>query len=198
MSLEIAEATPLPLNVDSERCFPDEPGGVAETVRLLADAGAAGCSVEDFDPATGEIEAVEAAAARVAGCGVRAARAHSPRREPSPRRRRSRRHDRPAGGVPRRGRRRGLRAGPRRPWLDLAARRRGRHTGQRARVAKRPDRRRAGQNRRPPRLHRRGSGHGSPTAPLLQGAAELRDAGTSRYSEGGAPAEALRAALGDG
>ena len=29
----IAAATPLPLNVDSERCFPDEPGGVAETVR---------------------------------------------------------------------------------------------------------------------------------------------------------------------
>ncbi len=87
---EIAEATPLPLNVDSERCFPDGPGGVAETVRLLADAGAAGCSIEDFDPATGEIEAVETAAARVADAAVRAARAHSPRREPSPRRRRSR------------------------------------------------------------------------------------------------------------
>ena len=39
----VAAATSLPLNVDSERCFPDEPGGVAETVRLLADAGAAGC-----------------------------------------------------------------------------------------------------------------------------------------------------------
>ena len=63
---EIAEATPLPLNVDSERCFPDEPGGVAETVRLLADAGAAGCSIEDFDPATGEIEPLEVAAERVA------------------------------------------------------------------------------------------------------------------------------------
>jgi 2-methylisocitrate lyase-like PEP mutase family enzyme len=35
----------VPLNVDSERCYPDEPGGVAETVRLLAEAGAAGCSV---------------------------------------------------------------------------------------------------------------------------------------------------------
>jgi len=62
----IAEATPLPLNVDSERCFPNEPGGVAETVRLLADAGAAGCSIEDFDPATGAIEAVEVAVERVA------------------------------------------------------------------------------------------------------------------------------------
>jgi 2-methylisocitrate lyase-like PEP mutase family enzyme len=62
----MASATPLPLNVDSERCFPDQPGGVAETVRLLADAGAAGCSIEDFDPATGEIEALEVAVERVA------------------------------------------------------------------------------------------------------------------------------------
>ncbi len=62
----IAAATTLPLNVDSERCFPDEPGGVEETVRLLADAGAAGCSIEDFDPATGAIEALEVAAERVA------------------------------------------------------------------------------------------------------------------------------------
>ena len=62
----VAGATPLPLNVDSERCFPDEPGGVAETVRLLADAGAAGCSIEDFDPATGEIESLDVAAERVA------------------------------------------------------------------------------------------------------------------------------------
>ena len=62
----VAEATPLPLNVDSERCFPDEPGGVAETVRLLADAGAAGCSIEDFDPGTGAIEPLEVAVERVA------------------------------------------------------------------------------------------------------------------------------------
>jgi 2-methylisocitrate lyase-like PEP mutase family enzyme len=62
----VAGATPLPLNVDSERCFPDEPGGVAETVRLLADAGAAGCSIEDFDPGTGAVEPLEVAAERVA------------------------------------------------------------------------------------------------------------------------------------
>ena len=37
---ELAAATPLPLNVDSERCYPDDPGGVAETVRLLSEAGA--------------------------------------------------------------------------------------------------------------------------------------------------------------
>jgi 2-methylisocitrate lyase-like PEP mutase family enzyme len=62
----VAAATPLPLNVDSERLYPDDPGGVAETVALLAGAGAAGCSVEDYNPATGGMDDVEVAAARVA------------------------------------------------------------------------------------------------------------------------------------
>jgi 2-methylisocitrate lyase-like PEP mutase family enzyme len=63
---ELAAATPLPLNVDSERLYPDDPGGVGETVRLLADAGAAGCSIEDYDPATGKVDVVGLAAERVA------------------------------------------------------------------------------------------------------------------------------------
>jgi 2-methylisocitrate lyase-like PEP mutase family enzyme len=63
---ELTAATSLPLNVDSERCFPDEPGGIAETVALLAEAGAAGFSIEDYDPATGRIEELELAAERVA------------------------------------------------------------------------------------------------------------------------------------
>jgi 2-methylisocitrate lyase-like PEP mutase family enzyme len=71
---EIARATSLPLNVDSERCYPEDPGGVAETVRLLAEAGAAGCSIEDYDPATGRIDDVARAAERVA---VAAEAAHS-------------------------------------------------------------------------------------------------------------------------
>jgi 2-methylisocitrate lyase-like PEP mutase family enzyme len=62
----VADATSLPLNVDSERCYPDDPGGVAQTVTLLADAGAAGLSIEDFDPATGTIDDVGGAAERVA------------------------------------------------------------------------------------------------------------------------------------
>jgi len=62
----LAAATDLPLNVDSERCYPDDPGGVAETAALLAGAGAAGFSVEDWDPATGTIDPVEVAVARVA------------------------------------------------------------------------------------------------------------------------------------
>jgi 2-methylisocitrate lyase-like PEP mutase family enzyme len=62
----IAEATPLPLNVDSERCYPDDPGGIAETVSLLADAGAAGFSIEDYDPVAGRIDDAGLAAERVA------------------------------------------------------------------------------------------------------------------------------------
>ncbi len=62
----LAATTSLPLNVDSERCFPDDPGGVAETVRLLAEAGAAGCSIEDWDPPTGQIADVGATTERVA------------------------------------------------------------------------------------------------------------------------------------
>jgi 2-methylisocitrate lyase-like PEP mutase family enzyme len=62
----VAAAVSVPLNVDSERLYPDEPGGVAETVRLLAEAGASGCSIEDFDPATGGIDDVAEAAGRVA------------------------------------------------------------------------------------------------------------------------------------
>jgi 2-methylisocitrate lyase-like PEP mutase family enzyme len=63
---QLAAATALPLNVDSERLYPDDSGGVAETVALLAEAGAAGCSVEDYDPATGRIDDVGVAAERVA------------------------------------------------------------------------------------------------------------------------------------
>src|SRR5258708_2351220 len=63
---ELSAATELPLNVDSERCYPDDPGGVAETVALLAEAGGAGFSIEDYDPATDTIDDVGLAAERVA------------------------------------------------------------------------------------------------------------------------------------
>jgi 2-methylisocitrate lyase-like PEP mutase family enzyme len=63
---ELAAATDLPLNVDSERCYPDDPGGVAETVALLAAAGAAGFSIEDYDPAQNGMDEIGAAAERVA------------------------------------------------------------------------------------------------------------------------------------
>jgi 2-methylisocitrate lyase-like PEP mutase family enzyme len=62
----LASATDLPLNVDSERCYPDDPGGVTRTVELLAEAGAAGFSIEDYDPDAKRIDEVEVAAERVA------------------------------------------------------------------------------------------------------------------------------------
>lgn len=63
----LVAATTIPVHVDSEACFPGEPGGITETVRLLAEAGAAGCSIEDFDPTTGpEILPVDVAVERVA------------------------------------------------------------------------------------------------------------------------------------
>jgi 2-methylisocitrate lyase-like PEP mutase family enzyme len=74
---QVAAATPLPLNVDSERCFPDDPGGVAETVRLLGAAGAAGCSIEDWNPVEGRIEDVGLATERVAEA-AQAARGFEP------------------------------------------------------------------------------------------------------------------------
>jgi 2-methylisocitrate lyase-like PEP mutase family enzyme len=62
----LAAAVDLPLSVDAERCFADDPAGVAETVTLIAEAGAAGCSIEDYDPARGAIDDVAVAAERVA------------------------------------------------------------------------------------------------------------------------------------
>jgi 2-methylisocitrate lyase-like PEP mutase family enzyme len=62
----VAAATDLPLNVDSERCYPDDSGGVARTIELLAEAGAAGFSIEDYDPRTGAMDEVGRAAERVA------------------------------------------------------------------------------------------------------------------------------------
>ena len=193
----LAAATPLPLNVDSERGFPDEPGGVAETVRLLAEAGAAGCSIEDFDPATGAIEAVDVAAERVAAAAqgplVVTARAEN--------------HLHDAGDLD-----------------DTIARLRAyRDAG--ANVVYAPglaDLRsiaRVVEAVRVPvnvlalaggpsvaelgaagvrRVSTGGALAKAAYGALLAGAAELRDAGTSRYSAAGAPAEALRDAFGRG
>lgn len=68
----LAAATDLPLNVDGERCYADDLAGVAETVGLLHDAGAAGCSIEDYDPATDTIDAIDVAAERVAAAAAAA------------------------------------------------------------------------------------------------------------------------------
>jgi 2-methylisocitrate lyase-like PEP mutase family enzyme len=43
----IVSGTELPVSADLENCFADAPAGVARTVELAAEAGLAGCSVED-------------------------------------------------------------------------------------------------------------------------------------------------------
>ena len=52
---DLASAVDVPLNVDSESCFPHDPGGVTETARLLSLTGAAGFSIEDFDSTEGAV-----------------------------------------------------------------------------------------------------------------------------------------------
>lgn len=64
----------VPLNVDSERLFPDAPGGIARTVQLLAEAGAAGVSIEDYNPSTSSIDPIDMAAEAVALAAAECAR----------------------------------------------------------------------------------------------------------------------------
>jgi 2-methylisocitrate lyase-like PEP mutase family enzyme len=70
----LASSTALPLSVDAEQCYPREPGGVQETVRLLAEAGASGCSIEDWNPQTGRIEELDVATERVSDAATEAER----------------------------------------------------------------------------------------------------------------------------
>lgn len=63
---EIAGAVGVPINVDSEACFPLDEGGIRRTVHLLADAGAAGCSIEDYDSQARRVVPIEAATEAVA------------------------------------------------------------------------------------------------------------------------------------
>lgn len=44
---DMVRATPLPVSGDFENGFADDPDGVAETIRLAAEAGLSGCSIED-------------------------------------------------------------------------------------------------------------------------------------------------------
>jgi 2-methylisocitrate lyase-like PEP mutase family enzyme len=72
---QIASATDLPVSADLENGFGDAPEFVAETVRLAAASGLAGCSIEDMSHAPGHpIYEHEHAAERVRAA-VEAARA---------------------------------------------------------------------------------------------------------------------------
>ena len=74
---DIVAATPLPVSGDFENGFVDDPDAVAETIRLAAEAGLSGCSIEDtrmvdghpaydFDLAVERVKAA-ASAARAVG-----------------------------------------------------------------------------------------------------------------------------------
>ena len=163
--VEPGGATPLPLNVDSERCYPDDPGGVAETVALLAAPArrAARSRTTTRPPAASTTSSSPPSESR------------SPRRRPmawpsrwcspaGPRTTsaasttsttRSR-----ADRVPGRRGGRGVCAGPSRPRADRGRRRGGRRAGERPRAAQRADRRRARFRRRASGLDRRLAGRG--------------------------------------
>jgi len=61
----LASAVEIPLSVDAEDGHSDEVSGLATTVAALADAGASGISIEDYEPGVG-IRALEPATRRVA------------------------------------------------------------------------------------------------------------------------------------
>lgn len=50
---DMVRATPLPVSGDFENGFADSPDGVAETIRLAADVGLSGCSIEDTEMVDG-------------------------------------------------------------------------------------------------------------------------------------------------
>ena len=61
----LTSATTVPLNVDAERCFAATAANIAETVEMFATAGAAGFSIEDWDPVAGRIDDLETARSRM-------------------------------------------------------------------------------------------------------------------------------------
>jgi 2-methylisocitrate lyase-like PEP mutase family enzyme len=61
----LVDAVDVPVSVDAERCFADDAPGVAVAVERIAATGAAGISIEDYEPASG-IDAIDVAVERVA------------------------------------------------------------------------------------------------------------------------------------
>lgn len=70
----ITSAVSVPVSVDAEMCYPEAPDGVTGTVDRIAGTGAAGLSIEDYDPGVG-ILPLEVAVERV-GVAVHAASRH--------------------------------------------------------------------------------------------------------------------------
>jgi 2-methylisocitrate lyase-like PEP mutase family enzyme len=74
---DIVKATPLPVSGDFENGFADAPDDVAETIRLAAEVGLSGCSIEDTQMVEGNpayafdlaVERIRAAAAAARSLG---------------------------------------------------------------------------------------------------------------------------------
>jgi 2-methylisocitrate lyase-like PEP mutase family enzyme len=62
----IVEAVDVPLNVDAEYCFATETSEIAAAIAHIAEAGASGLSIEDFNPVTKTIDPLGVAIERVA------------------------------------------------------------------------------------------------------------------------------------
>jgi 2-methylisocitrate lyase-like PEP mutase family enzyme len=73
----LAQVTSLPVSVDLENGYGREPERAAEAITRVADAGAVGGSIEDWDPA-GELYDVELAAERVSAAAEAARRLDFP------------------------------------------------------------------------------------------------------------------------
>lgn len=70
---DLAAAVDIPLSIDAEHGFGDTPDGVAAAFDRLAATGAAGVSIEDYDPESGLL-AVEVAVERVRAAAESAGR----------------------------------------------------------------------------------------------------------------------------
>ena len=73
----IANATDLPVNADTEDCYGQSADEIAETVRLVAEAGASGLSIEDRWPGGPEAFRSRADAFERVGAAVEAALRHN-------------------------------------------------------------------------------------------------------------------------
>ena len=76
-TVELDRATDLPVSVDLENGYGPRPEDAAQAIRRAAEAGAAGGSIEDYDP-SGEIYSAQHAAERVAAAAEAARRLGSP------------------------------------------------------------------------------------------------------------------------
>ncbi|MEM7340712.1 MAG: isocitrate lyase/phosphoenolpyruvate mutase family protein [Actinomycetota bacterium] len=62
----ITAAINVPVNVDTEYCFADDLAGIAVTIDRMAEVGAAGLSIEDYNPTRAALDPINLATERVA------------------------------------------------------------------------------------------------------------------------------------